>query len=192
MAHLPTEQISERVAALEQAPTNDGTVSALLIRPDTDVREVVDSLHVVPGGGIVGDNYIARGNGKTPDGKAHPEAQICMMNWHILSVLSDGDAELWPLAGDQLLVDFDISETNIPAGTRMTIGSAVLEVANKPHNGCAKFAQRFGMDAARWVNSDPVQHYRGINVMVVAEGDIAVGDRITKLDESGNGSFPPA
>ena len=192
MAHLTTEQLTERMAGLAAMPTDNGSVAALVLRPETDAREIVDSLHVVPGQGIVGDNYVARGSSRTPDGKAHPEAKICMMNWGILGTLCDGDDALWPMAGDQLLVDFDISTDNIPAGTRMSIGSAVLEVSNKPHNGCAKFAERFGMDAARWVNSDAVQRYRGINVMVVTEGDIAVGDTITKLDERGNGSFPPA
>jgi len=146
----------------------------------------------VPGQGIVGDNYVARGNSKTPDGKAHPEAQICVMRADVLDVIADGDKSVWPLAGDQLLVNFDLSTDNAPAGTRFAAGTAVFEVANKPHNGCAKFADRFGMDAARFANSDKVQRYRGINVMVVSEGEVKVGDTITKLDESGNGSYPPA
>lgn len=192
MAHLTTDQITEQIAALTPAPTDNGSVASLLIRPETDRREIVDQVHVTPGEGIAGDNYIARGSSRTPDGKAHPEAQICMMNSNVLGVLSGGDAALWPLAGDQLLVDFDISTDNVPAGTRFSIGTATFEVANKPHNGCAKFAERFGMDAARFVNSDKVQRYRGINVMVVTQGDVSVGDTITKIEAKGNGSFPPA
>ncbi len=191
MAHLSTQQITERVSQLPPAPTNNGVVKTLLIRPETDTREVVASIRVVPGEGIVGDNYIARGNEKTPDGKAHPEAQICVMNANILDILADGDTEKSTLAGDQILVDFDLSTDNVPAGTRFSIGSATFEVANKPHNGCAKFAQRFGMDASRFANSDKVQRYRGINVMVVTKGEVSVGDQITKLEETGNGSFPP-
>ncbi len=192
MAHLTTEEINARVAALPAAPADGGSVTTLVIRPDTDEREIVSTISVAPGTGVAGDNYVARGDSKTPDGKAHPEAQLAVMNAAILDVLSDGDEERWPLAGDQLLVDFDLSTDNLPAGSRFSIGTAIFEVANKPHNGCAKFAQRFGIDASRFVNSDKVQRYRGINVMVVTEGDVSVGDTITKLDAKGDGSYPPS
>ena len=192
MAHLSADQLRERAANLAPAPTNNGTVTTLVIRPETDARKVVSTVHVVPGKGIIGDNFLERGNSKTPDGKAHPEAQICVMNAPVLDVIADGDADAAVLAGDQLLVDFDLSTSNAPAGTRLSIGTAIFEVANKPHNGCAKFAERFGMDAARFANSDKVQRYRGINVMVVTEGDVSVGDTIIKLKETGNGAFPPA
>ena len=192
MAHLSTEQITERVADLPPAPTDNGVVATLLIRPETNVRKIVSTFHVVPGEGIVGDNYVARGDRKTPDGKAHPEGQVCIMNASILDILADGDTNKWELAGDQILADFDLSTDNLPAGTRFSIGSATFEVSNKPHNGCAKFADRFGMDASRFSNSDKTKRYRGINLMVVTEGDVSVGDVITKLEETGNGSFPPA
>lgn len=192
MAHLSPEEITERVAGLPAAPTDNGSVQALFIRPDTDQREVVDTLHAIAGKGIVGDNYIARGDSRTADGQSNPEKQIAVMNASILDVLADGDGDLWKLAGDQILVDFDLSTRNVPAGTRLSIGSTVLEVSNEPHNGCAKFAERYGMAAGRFVNSDKVERYRGINVMVVQDGDVTVGDSITKLEETGNGSFPPA
>jgi len=192
MAHLSTDELTTRVGALEPAPTDSGRVELLVVRPETDKRETVENFHVVPGKGIVGDNYVARGSSSTPDGAAHPEAQICIMRANVLDVIADGDKSLWPLAGDQILVDFDLSTDNVPAGTRFSIGSAIFEVANKPHAGCAKFSDRFGIDAARFANSDDVQRYRGINVMVVTEGDVTVGDTITKLAESGTGAYPPA
>ncbi len=192
MAHLTSEELSDRIEQLAPMPADEGEVTALVIRPETGTREVVETIHVVPGQGIIGDNYVARGNDRTPDGKAHPEAQICVMNSVVLDVIADGDRDRWQLAGDQILVDFDLSTDNIANGSRLAIGTAVLEVANKLHRGCPKFADRFGADARVFANSDPVQRYRGINVMVVSEGDINVGDKITKLNESGNGSFPPA
>ena len=163
-----------------------------MIRPETNVCKIVSLFHVAQGVGIVGDNYVARGDRKTPDGKANPEGQVCIMNASILDILADGDTNKWELAGDQILADFDLSTDNLPAGTRFSIGSATFEVSNKPHNGCAKFADRFGMDASRFSNSDKTKRYRGINLMVVTEGDVSVGDVITKLEETGNGSFPPA
>ncbi len=192
MAHLTVQELDRRVSDLPAAPTDLGTVKFLVLRPETNARKAVDTIHVIPGEGIVGDNYVARGSSRTPDGKAHPEAQICVMNANVLDVIADGDKDRWELAGDQILVDFDLSTTNVPAGSRFSIGTATFEVSNKPHNGCAKFADRFGMDAARFANSDEVQRYRGINVMVVAEGDVSVGDSITKLTEMGTGSYPPA
>ena len=192
MAHLSTAELTERTARLPAAPADNGTVVQLILRPETDTRELVDSCRVVPGEGIVGDNYVARGSSSTPDGSAHPEAQICVMNAAVLDVIADNDREKWQLAGDQILVDFDLSTTNLPTGARFSIGEAVFEVSDKPHNGCQKFSARFGLDARRFANSDPVQRYRGINVMVVTPGTLTTGDTITKLDESGNGHFPPS
>jgi MOSC domain-containing protein YiiM len=89
----------------------------------------------------------------------------------------------WPLAGDQLYVDFDLSETNVPAGTKLAIGSAVIEVTAQPHTGCSKFVERFGLDAMKFVNSSERQdlHLRGINARVVRPGVVRLGDSISKL-----------
>lgn len=153
----------------------------IVCRPDKGERQVLDIGDLVVGEGLVGDNYLARGNSRTDDGLAHPEAQINLMNSRSLDLVADGDRERWPLAGDQLLVDFDLSLTNLPTGTRFRVGTAVLEVSAKPHTGCAKFAERFGMEAARWINSSKEQRYRGINAMVVEPGQVKTGDHITKL-----------
>lgn len=182
MVHLSTAQLTERVATLAAAPTDNGTVTALLVRPETDERELRDSVHVIPGEGIVGDNYLARGSSRTEDGSAEREAEICMMNAAVLDVIADGDRDRWALAGDQFMVDFDLSTDNLDFGDRLSIGTATFEVSVKPHRGCAKFSDRFGMDARKFANSDPVQRYRGLYLMVVTEGDVAVGDTITKLD----------
>ncbi len=134
------------------------------------------------GEGLVGDNYLERDQHRHRRRPAHPEAQLNLMNSRALDLCASGDRDRWPLAGDQLIVDFDLSVHNIPAGTRLRIGSAVIEVSQKPHTGCAKFAQRFGIDAARWVNSDPVLRIRGINAMVVEDGTVRPGDQISKLE----------
>ncbi len=156
----------------------------IVARPDVDQRRLVSHGTLVTGEGLVGDNYLERRSSTTEDGRAHPEAQLNLMNSRALDLCARGDRDRWPLAGDQLIVDFDLSVHNIPAGTRLRIGSAVIEVSKKPHSGCAKFAQRFGIDAARWVNSDPVLRIRGINAMVVEDGTVRPGDRISKLEES--------
>jgi MOSC domain-containing protein YiiM len=105
--------------------------------------------------------------------------QINIMNARATALVA-GSKDRWPLAGDQLYVDLDLSGANLPPGTRLAIGSAVLEVTSQPHTGCAKFVARFGLDAMKFVNS-PVGrelNLRGINAKVVTAGTIRVGDDV--------------
>lgn len=181
MDHLSEDQLSDRQADVWDSPEDDGELLMLVARPDVGEREVLTSGELIVGEGLAGDNYVQRGNAKTDDGKAHPEAQLNIMNSRAIDLCADGDRELWSLAGDQMFVDFDLSVANAPTGTRLAIGSAVIEVTAKPHTGCAKFGARFGIDAARWVNSDKERRYRGINAIVVEAGTVVPGDRIKKL-----------
>jgi MOSC domain-containing protein YiiM len=136
--------------------------------------------------GLDGDNWKSRGSTRTPDGSANPETQITVMNARVIALLSP-DKDRWPLAGDQLYVDFDLSETNVPAGTRLAIGEAVIEVTPPPHTGCGKFAARFGKDAVKFVNSEQGKalHMRGINTKVVKSGAIRAGDVVKKIPATG-------
>ena len=94
-----------------------------------------------------------------------------------------GERERWPLAGDQLYVDLDLSLANLPPGSRVQIGSAVIEFSEAPHTGCAKFSARFGVDALRFVNSPTGRELRlrGANCRVVVAGTVRPGDAIRKL-----------
>ncbi len=182
MAHLSMEQLIAGQDAVVRSPSDRGTVELIVARPEVDERKILDVCELLVGEGLSGDNYLQRGSATTPDGKAHPEAQLNLMNSRAIDLVANGDRDRWPLAGDQLFVDFDLSVGNAPTGTRLAIGSAVIEVSAKPHTGCAKFSARFGIDAARWANSDDERRYRGINAMVVQAGRIEQGDTITKLD----------
>ncbi len=181
MTHLTSEQLAAGQDAVLRSPSDGGTLELVVARPDVDQREVLTSGELVVGQGLVGDNYVARGSRETDDGSAHPEAELNLMNSRAVDLVAGGDRDRWPLAGDQLFVDFDLSVANAPTGTRLAIGSAVIEVTAKPHNGCAKFSRRFGLDAAKWANSDPERRYRGINARVVQSGTITAGDAITKV-----------
>jgi hypothetical protein len=181
MRHLSFEELTAGLDNILESPTNAGLIAMIVVRPEVDERQTPDSAELVVGTGMTGDNYVARGNARTDDGKADPEAQITMMNSRVVNLVSHGDRSRWPLAGDQLLVDMDLGAANLPPGTRLSVGSAVLEVSAKPHTGCAKFAQRFGLDAAKWINGDPDLRLRGINAMVVSAGACSVGDVITKM-----------
>jgi MOSC domain-containing protein YiiM len=106
------------------------------------------------------------------------EAQVTLMRADVARVFADGQ----PLAifGDNLLVELDLSTTNLKAGTRLRIGGALCEVTAKPHTGCSKFEERVGKDA-RALTLDPAfEHHRlrGIHVRVLLPGEVAPGDAI--------------
>lgn len=183
--HLPTDAIEHAVAAAGRSPADVGTIEMIVARPGIGERTPLDEGHVDVGVGLAGDNYLERGNKYTPDGLAHPEAQLNLMNSRVVDVLAGGDRSRWSLAGDQFFVDIDVSVENLPVGTRLQLGTATIEVAAKPHNGCAKFSDRFGIDAARWVNQERHERRRGLNAMVVEPGTIRRGDPI-RVVERGN------
>ena len=181
MNHVDTAALEAGVDDVRRSPKDSGAVELIVRRPELDQREVLNEAVVDAAVGIVGDNWQVRGSSSTPDGAANPLAQVTVMNSRAAALIA-GDRDRWPLAGDQLYVDFDISAANTPPGTRLAIGAVVVEVTDKPHTGCTKFSARFGSDAWRFVNS-PVGrelNLRGINARVVVAGTIYSGDVVKK------------
>jgi MOSC domain-containing protein YiiM len=175
-----TDQLEARIDQVVGAPSLTGRVELVVARPAVGARLVLDSAELRPGIGLVGDNYLERGSSKPGGGPADPLGELNVMSVRALEAVAGDDRERWALAGDQLIVDFDLSEANCPAGTHLTVGTSVIEVTTKPHNGCAKFADRFGIDAARWINSRGDLRLRGICAVVVEAGSVAPGDAISK------------
>ena len=155
-------------------------------RPAIGVREVLEEGDLDLAIGLTGDNWSVKASTATPDGSPDPAGQITLMNARTAGVIA-GQPERWALAGDQLYVDLDLSDANLPAGTRLAVGDAVIEITAKPHLGCAKFAARFGRDALRFVNTGPGRrlNLRGRNARVVVPGTIRRGD------SSGRWPAPP-
>jgi hypothetical protein len=180
--HLSKEELEAGLEHIRQAPREIGLLKLIVRRPNVDERELVEQAELSLSDGLVGDNWKQRGSNSTPDHSAHPEAQVTVMNVRAAALVAQSD-ERWPLAGDQLYVDFDLSDDNIPPGTRLQIGSAILEVSAKPHTGCNKFSARFGVEALKFVNSPEGKHLhlRGINTRVVQAGTIRVGDAVQKM-----------
>jgi MOSC domain-containing protein YiiM len=181
--HLTTEELEAGLDDVRRAPKDGGELQMIVRRPTVEARELIQTGNLDTVDGLVGDNWRDRGSSSMPDGSANPDAQITLMNARAAQLVAQ-DVERWPLAGDQLYVDFDLSEENIPPGTRLAIGDAVVEVSALPHNGCKKFVARFGLDAMKFVNS-PVGkqlHLRGINAKVVQSGAIRVGDSVKKVN----------
>src|SRR5215467_13583749 len=137
---------------IRRSPADDGVVELVVSRPAEGERRLLDSAELDLTVGLVGDNWLARGNRHTDDGSADPEAQLTIMNARVARFVAI-DPDRRPLVGDQLHVDFDISVDNLPPGSRLALGTAVVEVSAKPHTGCAKFVERFGREAMRFVNS---------------------------------------
>lgn len=179
--HLSLEQLDAGAVHLARSPADHGTVELVLRRPAVGEREVLDEAQLAVGVGVIGDNYLERGSSATPDGSAHPEAQLNIMSSRVIDLVAGGARDRWPLAGDQLFVDLDLSVSNLPVGTRLRIGTATIEIAAKPHTGCAKFRARFGADAARWVNQSKEQRRRGLCAVVVDGGVVRPGDAVRKL-----------
>jgi hypothetical protein len=178
-------KLAELEAGLEEvqrSPANGGVLEMIVRRPSTGVREELGEAELDPAAGLVGDTWAQRGSRRTADGSAHPDMQINIMNARVAALVAQHRSR-WALAGDQLFVDLDLSEANLPAGTRLAIGSAVIEITAEPHTGCGKFAERFGSDATAFVNAAEHRslHLRGINARVIQRGTIRTGDRIEKI-----------
>jgi MOSC domain-containing protein YiiM len=174
--HLTSAELESGVDDVRDSPPDNGTVELIVRRPGVDDREVLSEAVLDMHAGLVGDDWRVRGD------PAHPDKQLTLMN-NRAALLVAHDPDRRPLAGDQLYVDLDLSPANLPAGTRLGVGSAVIEVTEPPHLGCAKFAARFGSDAWRFVNSRLGRELRlrGLNARVVVSGVVRPGDTIRKL-----------
>jgi hypothetical protein len=179
--HVALTDLENGAAEIRRSPKDDGTVELIARRPVVEEREVVPEAELDPVEGLVGDCWRERGSRATEDGSAHPDTQLTLMNARAAALVA-GPMDRWALAGDQLYVDLDLSGENLPPGTRLEVGSAVIEVTAIPHTGCGKFIRRFGKDAAKFVNS-PVGrelNLRGINTRIVKRGTVRQGDRIRR------------
>jgi MOSC domain len=178
----------ERVAELESAlpsilaaPKDGGPIELIVRRPASDEREVLDAGVLDPAVGLVGDAWSVQPSSRTPDRSPHPDMQLTLMSSRLLTAIA-GERSNWSIAGDQLYVDLDLSEENLPVGTRLGIGEALVEITAQPHTGCHKFVARFGGEALAFVNARERRslRLRGVYAKVIRGGAIRVGDRVTK------------
>jgi hypothetical protein len=182
MKHLTMEELEAGLEEICRSPKDEGVLRLIVRRPQTDEREVLEEGELHTAEGLLGDSWRKRGSSRTADGSSHPEMQLNIMNARVIALVAQ-DKDRWPLAGDQLFIDMDLSAENLPAGTRLAVGPAIIEVTALPHTGCKKFVARFGLDAMKFVNSPLGKqlHLRGINARVVQPGLIRVGYVVKKI-----------
>jgi MOSC domain len=175
--HLDLSVMRAGLDEIRRSPSDGGTVELIVGRPAEGERVLLDEARIDLALGLVGDRWST--------GTADREAQVSVMNARSIALIAH-TRDRWPLAGDQLYLDLDLSPTNLPPGSRVQVGTAVLEVTPKPHRGCKKFAARFGLDALRFVNSETgyALNLRGVNTRVVRPGVVRTGDVVRKLDQT--------
>jgi MOSC domain-containing protein YiiM len=180
--HLSLEELRDGLSEILLSPQDRGILRAIVIRPEVEARVSLQQCELSPDGGVHGDNWAKGCWMSLPDGRPHPDVQVTLMNARTIALIAQDEAR-WPLAGDNLFVDLDLSAENLPPGTRLSVGSALLEITAVPHKGCRKFADRYGVDATRFVNSrDGLRlHLRGIYARIVERGVVRVGDAVAKL-----------
>jgi hypothetical protein len=193
--HLTTSELEAGLDVIRQSPRDHGVLALIVRRPRPGERDVLTEGRLDLADGLVGDGWRHRRTVSTPDGAPHPDKQLTIMNVRAVALVAQAQ-ERWPLAGDQLYMDLDLSGANLPPGTRLAIGETVIEVTAEPHTGCQSFTARFGRDAMQFVNS-PVGrqlNLRGINARVVRAGLVRVGDVVTVSPSAGipPGSTSPA
>ncbi len=179
--HLSYRQLEDGLADVLRSPQELGTVDLIVRRPAVDEREVLEAGALDPEWGLVGDTWRDRRSARTGFAPPHPDTQLNIINARF-SRLVAVDPDRRALAGDQLHLDLDLSEANLPAGTRLALGDAVIEVTAEPHTGCAKFSARFGRDAMKFANSPRGRalRLRGLNARVVVAGTVRAGDTVRR------------
>ncbi|QYK41481.1 MAG: hypothetical protein KF887_19320 [Paracoccaceae bacterium] len=164
------------------APRDAGPVTLLCTRPGIGLRVFPDRLRLTRAQGIPGDRWLTMPWLRLPDGNPDPDIQVSILPARVLDLVwHPGDAV--PHPGDPLVADLDMTEANLPTGMRLRAGTAVLRVSAIFNDGCVKWKARYGADAKAWITAPghPALRLRGILCAVVADGEVGLGDRLTKL-----------
>jgi MOSC domain-containing protein YiiM len=175
-------ELEAGLSEIARSPKDSGRLELIVRRPAVGEREVPEEGELDAVEGLVGDTWKLRSSSRTPDRTPHPDMQINIMNARAIALIA-GERARWPLAGDQLYVDLDLSLGNLAPGIRLAIGTAIVEVTAEPHTGCHKFAAHFGAAATKFVNSPTGRAFnlRGVNARVVVPGRVRTGDAVSKV-----------
>ena len=181
-SHLTAEELQAGLDHIRRSPKDEGVLDLIVRRQAVNEREVLEQAELDLVEGLVGDTWNRRRSKSTPDGSPNIEMQITVINSRVAALVAR-EPSRWQLAGDQLYVDMDLSAENLPSGTRLALGSAVIEVTAPPHLGCQKFVARFGLEAMKFVNSPLGKELRlrGLHARVIQPGRIRTGELARKV-----------
>ncbi len=180
--HRTMEELKAGLPDIVASPADNGSLAAIVVRPDYGMRLDVQSRKISLAGGVEGDRWATACWRTLPDGSSNPDVQVCIMNSRCISLIA-GEREAWPMAGDNLFIDMDLSPGNIAPGQKLAVGETIIEITDIPHTGCQKFIDRYGRHACVFVNTGEGKKLklRGIYAQVVKDGTVNVGDRVTKI-----------
>jgi hypothetical protein len=184
--HLSLAELNEGLPQILSSPKDNGTLAGIVIRPGAEgLRRELDGCELSLALGVHGDRWAKGCWMTTADGSPHPDVQVCIMNARCIALIAQDRAN-WAPAGDNLFIDLDLAPANAPPGTRLAIGTTVIEITAVPHNGCNSFIARYGRDACVFVNTGEGKRLRlrGIYGRVVQDGRVNVGDVVRKHGES--------
>jgi hypothetical protein len=184
MEHIGRAVLEAGLDEILSSPLDRGRIELIVARLGEAKRELLETATLDQTYGLVGDYWRTKG--------ADPRTMLTIMNVRAAALFA-GDPDRRALAGDQLYVDLNLGAENLPTGTRLELGSAVVEVTEIPHRGCGKFIARFGIEAQKFVNSEVGRklNLRGINARVIVGGEVRVGDTIAKLANPDHAAFTP-
>jgi MOSC domain-containing protein YiiM len=180
--HRSLTDLQHGLEDIKNSPSDNGMLYMIVVRPTKRDRNVPWFSKLAPEFGLEGDHW-SQGSWKTlQNGSPDPSVQVTIMNSRCLHLIATAK-ERWPLAGDNLIVDMDISTSNLKAGQKVSIGSAILEISDVPHTGCMKFRDRFGVEALKFVSTKEARELRlrGMFARVIKAGEIRIGDRMRKI-----------
>ena len=179
---MSTIDIETEVIDIKKSPRNEGIVELIVARPGVGQRQEIDNGELDLEQGLIGDNWIKRVSDRTKGRSAYLDRQLTLMNSKAIQAIAK-EKNRWKLSGDQFFVGLDLSPENLPPGTQLSMGTAIIVVTSPPHLGCKKFAEKFGQEALKFVNSELgiSLNLRGINARVIFPGSVSRGSIIKKV-----------